>query len=62
MGRDEEDVVPGEKPETGKAEAEASGGEDIFEFKEKGEKEKSGDIPPVEEGKKEGERDFLDDL
>ena len=62
VGLEEEDVVPSEKPEAEKAEASASEGEDIFEFKEKEGEKKSGEIPPVEEDKKEGERDFLDDL
>lgn len=64
VGLDEEDVVPGEKSGAEKAEASSTEEEDIFEFgKGKGEKgeKKSGDIPPVEEGKEEV-RDFLDDL
>ena len=64
VGLDEEDVVPGEKPEAEKAgaEAKATSEEDIFEFKEEKEGKKSGEVPPVEEGKKEEDRDFLEDL
>jgi hypothetical protein len=59
IGLEEEDVVPGDKPE---AQAEATSEEDIFKFKdEEGKEKKEGDIPPVEEGKEE-KKDFLDDL
>lgn len=63
IGLDEEDVVPGGKPEVEGAEPSASTEDDIFEFGKKG--EDKGKVPPVGADKKEGEeedRNFLDDL